>query len=183
MKPRLIRSLDQIHFLLLFSLAIIIFLANSCNDIYKAGNSSPLLGIQIECNLNQDVAFQYFDTSRQMESFKLPAKYNDLLKGGDLEYLAASNKVFYFKDAPEEAYHLGSSGILFLQQVYNPSLGSNNWIYESSKLHDTDLVRIENRIKIVLNKIMLLEKAGNMQDSMIFLYKPYDSLVCKLKLL
>jgi hypothetical protein len=154
----------------------------SCNDTYKAGNSSPLLGIQIESNINQDIAFKYFDTSKEFESFQLPEKFkSELKKGGDLEYLPASNKIFYFKDFPEEAYHLSSSGIFYLEQVYNPSIGGSNWIYEKSKLKTSDLIRIQDRIKAVLNKIIISEKTSKMPDSIIFLNKPYDSLTCILK--
>lgn len=50
-------------------IGIIIFLNFSCNDIYKAGNSSQLLGIEIETNINQDVAFKYFDISKLLKNF------------------------------------------------------------------------------------------------------------------
>jgi len=177
-----IKFTSQRHLFLCCYLAVFIFLNFSCNDIYKAGNSRQLLDIQIESNINQDVAFKYFDTSKEFESFKLPEKYNANLKnGGDLEYLPESNKVFYFKDFPEEAYHLSSSGIFFLEEVYNSSIGGNNWISERSKLNATDLNRIESRIKGVLSKIILSEKANKMPDSIIFLNKPYDSVLCKLK--
>lgn len=162
-------------------IGIIIFFNFSCNDIYKAGNSSKLLGIEIETNINQDIAFKYFDTSKSLKKFQLPKKYNNYLKrGGDLAYFPLSNKVFYFKSYPEEAYHLSSSGIFFLEQVYNSSLGGNDWIYNKSKLSTSDFKRIEKRIDTILKEIIFLEREDKFPDSIIFLRKPYDTVTCKL---
>jgi hypothetical protein len=76
---------------------------------------------------------------------------------------------------------LSSSGIFFLEQVYNSSIGGDNWMYERNKLNKSDLIRIESRIKGVLSKIILSEKADKVPDSIIFLNNRYDSLICKLK--
>jgi len=162
-------------------IGIIILLNFSCNDIYKAGNSSQLMGIEIESNINQDIAFKYMDTSKSLIEFQLPKRYSENLeKGGDIEYFPLSNKAIYFKNYPEEAYHLNSSGIFFLEEVYNPSIGGSNWIYDTSKLSISDFNRIEKRIDTLLNKILFLERKSKIPDSVIFLRKPYDTVICKL---
>lgn len=162
-------------------LIMFVTLTISCNDLYKAGNSIPLLGIQIESNINENVAFKYIDTAN-FEYFQLPEIYNDnLKKGGDLEYFPASNKIFYFKDSPEEAYHLSSNSLFFLEQVFNPAIGGSNWIYQKSKFNVEDIQRIEKRIRIIITKIVSLERKSGIPDSMIFFQKPYDSILCRIK--
>jgi hypothetical protein len=160
---------------------LIIFFSISCNDLYKAGNSNPSLNIEIETNINQDVAFKFLDTSRDLIQYELPSIYNEYLKSnGDLKYLPYSNKVIFFKNYPEEAFHLSSSGILFLQQIYNTSIGGSNWVFDKNNLTDKDFLRFEKRIDTFLNKIVDAERKNNLPDSIIFLKEPYDTIICKL---
>ena len=158
-----------------------IFFNISCNDIYKAGNSNPSLNIEIQTNVNQDVAFKFLDTSRDLIQYELPSNYNENLKSiGDLKNFPSSNKVIFFKKYPEEAFHLSSSGILFLQQIYNPSIGGSNWVFDKNNLSTKDFLRFEKRIDTFLNKIVDAERKNHLPDSIIFLKKPYDTIICRL---
>ena len=160
-------------------IVFIIFIL-SCNDIYKAGNSNPELHIQIETNIDQEIAFKYLDSSKTLIKYNLPERLRADLINGDLKYFPFSNKVIYLKDFPEEAYHLNSNGMLFIQEVFNPSLGGSNWIFQKSLLSSSDFERIEDRIKKILNEVIVLERRDKIPDSIIFLKKPFDRLVCKL---
>ena len=67
-----------------FILFIIFIL--SCNDIYKAGNSNPELHIQIETNIDQEIAFKYLDSSKTLIKYNLPERLRADLINGDLKY-------------------------------------------------------------------------------------------------
>lgn len=70
---------------------IIIFVNFCCNEVYKAGNGIELLNIEIVSNINQNEAFKYLDSNANLEKYKLPEKYNSLLRnGGDIEYFPKS---------------------------------------------------------------------------------------------
>lgn len=169
-------------YFVIFFLPLLLMLFISCDDIYKAGNGVKLLSVEINTNVNQNQAFLYLDSSDALLKYQLPKKYDANLKnGGDLEYFPESNKVIYFNDPPEEAYHLSSNGVFNIQQVFNPRTNGVNWISNASQLTVLDYDRIEKRIDNFLNEIIMVERNSNVPDSLIFWRKPYDTIICKLE--
>ena len=169
-------------YFVIFFLPLLFILLLSCDDIYKAGNGVKLLSVEIITNVNQNQAFLYLDSSKVLLKYQLPKKYDaDLKNGGDLEYFPESNKIIYFNDPPEEAYHLSSNGVFNIQQVFNPITNEFNWISNSSQLTKLDYERIEKRIDNFLNEIITVERNLNVPDSLIFWRKPYDTIICNLE--
>lgn len=152
-----------------------------CHGFNKAGNRIPMLDLSIKTNVNQKVIMSYLDSvgSRDSGRFAMPARYDFLRNGGDLEYFPEKNKIAYFNNSPIEAYHLSSNGGFFLAEVYNP-LMAPDWITEKQRLINSDYIRIERRIDTLLQVIVKDARLRGSPDTTIFWDKPYNRVVCTL---
>ncbi len=163
-------------------LVILFFSAYECNNLYKAGSRPILIDLEIKSNINQDIVLKYLDTIHYKNDslYKLPADYNFLRNGGDLEYFPDNNKVAYFRNNPLEAYQLTSNGIFLLAQVYTPSINPNGWTTDRARLSKLDYDRIERRIDTLLIEVVTDARSKGVPDTLLFWRKPYDTIICQL---
>jgi hypothetical protein len=169
------QSMKSIVALLILFLAIFA----SCDRIYKAGNSVPLLDLKIETNVNDLIVYRFLDSVNSR--MNMDEKYMTKKFGGGLAYFPGTNGVAYFVDSPYEVYHLSSNGLFKLAEVYNPAIKRSDWLTDGQLIGTGDYDRFERRIYDILNKIVLEAKKAHVPDSVIFYKKPYDTVLFKLK--
>lgn len=121
------------------------------------------------------------DSSRILSKYLLPDSLKRrLIYGGDLEYFPSSNKCIYFSSQPLEAYHLNSSGVFKIQQVYNQEIDANYWIIDTGRLSLNDLTRMKKRVDSFLNDAVRAGRERKIPDSVIFWRSPHNIIECKL---
>jgi len=160
-----------------FLLALYLF--SSCDRIYKAGNSVPLLDLKIETNVNDLIVYRFLDSINS--EIDIDDKYKIEETGGGLKFLPGTNGIAYFVDSPYEAYHLSSNGLFKLAEVYNPIIKRGGWITDGQLLRTEDYQRFEKRINDVLIKVVLEARKAYISDSIIFYKRPFDKVLVKLK--
>jgi len=114
--------------------------------IYKAGNREKLMNYLIDDKIKPCIYRKHIDSILNDAKISAP----DSLKSwvyfpSDAQYFPNDNKLVYFKDTPIEYYLISIDGDLRLNGYHSSDL-STDWIYEKSKLSETELNRIKERI-------------------------------------
>ncbi len=149
-------------------LAVSIFLSFavvSCNNTYKAGNLVAL-DYPIETKLRTEIIQRYVDTLILTKGYAVPEKWKHFDKLVDLDSIY--HKRIYFKEFPEEMFLISYGGMLVLNDVYNPTIKSEDWVSERTELSKDEEERIKNRFKSILDMIESMAKQNGVTDSIIY---------------
>jgi hypothetical protein len=150
----------------LFLWLVVAYDALSCSQLYKAGNLVAL-DYPINTNIRTEIVQKFVDTLILKYGFEVPDKWKSKDKLVDLDSI--NHKRIYFKENPEEMYLISYGGMLVLNDVYNPSLNSQDWVSERKSLSEEEETRIKTRFEHdILKRVESLAKAAGMPDSVIY---------------